>query len=143
MNALMLLLLAAAPIPGLPLDALPKQDMPASGCAAFLWTATEQRTLVAMAVAEPAHLRVSLDGVSVDLPRVAQRGSAAFGLSESSDYAAPGYAAPGIRATLDLRIETRGDLVNGAAIPDGALRLDRDGKDGVVVPITGLVGCAS
>lgn len=138
MNALMLLLLAAAPIPGLPLDALPKQDMPASGCAAFLWTATEQRTLVAMAVAEPAHLRVSLDGVSVDLPRVAQRGSAAFGLSESSDY-----AAPGIRATLDLRIETRGDLVNGAAIPDGALRLDRDGKDGVVVPITGLVGCAS
>lgn len=137
MNALMLLLLAAAPIPGLPLDALPKQEMPASGCAAFLWTATEQRTLVAMAVAEPAHLRVSLDGVSVDLPRVAQRGSAAFGLSESSDY-----ASPGIRATLDLRTETRGDLVNGAAIPDGALRLDRDGKDGVVVPITGLIGCA-
>lgn len=139
MNALAFLplLLAATPIAGLPLDVLPKQDLPATGCAAFLWTATEQRTLVAMATAEPARLRVSLDGAIVDLTRTAQRGAANFGLGESADY-----AAPGIRATLDLRIETRGDLVKGAAIPDGALRLDRDGKDGVVVPLTGLVGCA-
>lgn len=137
MNALMSLLLAATPIPGLPLDVLPKQQMPVTGCSAYLWTATEQRTLVAMAAAEPAHLRVSLDGAIVDLPRTAQRGAINFGLSDSTDY-----AAPGIRATLDVRIETRGDLVKGAVVRDGALRIDRDSKDGVVVPITGLVGCA-
>jgi len=141
MNALAFLplLLAATPVPGLPLDVLPKQDLPATGCAAYLWAATgaDQRTLVAMAAAEPAHLRVSLDGAIVDLSRSAQRGATNFGLSESTDY-----AAPGIRATLDLTIETRGDLVKGAAIPDGALRIDRDGKDGVVVPVTGLVGCS-
>ena len=139
MNALAFLplLLAATPIAGLPLDVLPKQDLPATGCAAFLWTATEQRTLVAMATAEPARLRVSLDGAIVDLARTAQRGATNFGVSDSTDY-----AAPGIRATLDLTIETRGDLIKGAAIPDGALRLERDGKDGVVVPVTGLVGCS-
>jgi len=135
--ALLPLLLAATPIPGLPLDVLAKQNLPATGCAAYLWTGSDQRVLVAMVAADPAHLRVSLDGAIVDLPRVAQRGGASFGLNDSTDY-----AAPGIRATLDLSIETRGDLVKGAAIPDGALRLDRDGKDGVVVPITGLVGCA-
>ncbi|AOH85546.1 hypothetical protein AWL63_17985 [Sphingomonas panacis] len=137
MNPPLFLLLAATPIAGLPLDVLPKQDLPATGCAAFLWTATEQRTLVAMAAAEPAHLRVSLDGAIVDLSRSAQRGATNFGLSDSTDY-----AAPGIRATLDLTIQTRADLVKGAAIPDGALRIDRDGKDGVVVPVTGLVGCS-
>ncbi|MDF0489264.1 hypothetical protein PX554_14080 [Sphingomonas sp. H39-1-10] len=137
MNAPMILLLAATQIAGLPLDVLPKQDLPATGCAAYLWTATEQRSLVAVASAEPGRLRLSLDGAIIDLPRTAQRGAANFGLSETTEY-----AAAGIHATLDLTIETRGDLVKGAAVPDGALRLDRDGKDGVVVPVTGLVGCS-
>lgn len=131
------LLLLAAPLDGVPLGVLPRQELPATGCAAYLWTAGETRTLIAMAVAAPAQLRLSLDGAIVDLPRTAQNGAATLGLTENADY-----AAPGTRATLDLRIETRGDLTKGAAIPEGSLRLDRDGKDGVVVPVTGLVGCA-
>lgn len=124
-------------IDDLPIDVLPRQALPASGCAAYLWTATELRRLVAMATAEPARLRIVLDGATIDLPRMAQRGVANFGLTDSADY-----AIAGTRATLDLRIETRRDLVKGAVVPDGVLRIDRDGRDGVVLPVTGLIGCA-
>jgi len=126
-----------AQIDGLPIGALPRQSLPATGCAAYLWSATQTRTLVAMVSADDRRLRIALDGAIVDLPRVGQSGASAFGLSQSAQY-----AVAGTHATLDLTIETRGDLVKGGVVSDGSLRLDRDGKDGLVLPVTGLVGCA-
>lgn len=126
-----------ARIAGLPIGVLPRQALPATGCAAYLWTASDPRILVAMVSADARRLRLVLDDVVVDLPLTAQGGASSFGLTETADY-----AVAGTHVTLDLRIETRGDLVKGAIVPEGALLLDRDGKDGVVVPITGLVGCA-
>jgi hypothetical protein len=128
---------APAQIDGLPIGVLPRQALPATGCAAYLWTATDKRVLVAMVSADDRRLRVVLDGAIVDLPRITQAGASNFGLSETAEY-----IAAGTQATLDLRIETRGDLVKGAVVPEGSLRLERAGKDGVVVPVTGLIGCA-
>jgi len=129
---------APAQIDGLPIGGLARQALPATGCAAYLWTATaEKRVLVAMASADAGQLRLALDGAVVDLPRTVQSGASSFGLAEST-----GYAVGGTHATLDLHVETRGDLVKGGVVSDGSLRLDRDGKDGVVVPVTGLIGCA-
>lgn len=128
---------AVIAIEGLPIDVLPRQAMPTAGCAAFLWTATDARNLIAMASVEPAQLRLSIGGSIVDLPRTAQGDGGNFGLADSTDY-----AAPGIHATLVLKTETRGDLVKGGVVTDGSLQLDRDGRDGVAVPIKGLVGCA-
>jgi hypothetical protein len=133
MSALLALLLAAD---DLPLGTLPKQAMPASGCAAFLWSGGDQKTLIAMATAEPGQLRLMLNGAVVDLPRTARSGAANYGLSATTDY-----AAPGVRATLDIKTEARGDVVKGGVVSEGTLRLDRDGQDGVVVPVTGIVGC--
>ena len=149
--ALVSLLLAAAPqaspapaesapmrsIDGLPLGALPKQDLPKQGCAAYLWTASGTRALVAMANADPARLRLSLAGTIVDLERSGQFGAGNFGLSETTTYGGGGTS-----AKLTLRVETRSSITGGGVVPDGILQLDRTGQDSVVIPVAGLIGCA-
>ena len=134
MSMLLALLLAAN---DLPLGTLPKQALPASGCAAFLWSGADQKTLIAMATAEPGQLRLMLNGAAVDLARTARSGAAGFGFSDTTDY-----AATGVHATLAIKTETRGDLVKGGVVSEGTLRLERDGQDGIVVPVTGIIGCS-
>lgn len=130
---------ASASVDGLPLGVIPKQELPRRGCAAFLWTATAggTRALVAMAKADPAALRLSLDGRVIDLERTAQTGSAGYGFAQST-----GYGGGSISATLTLKVETQDSLAQGAVVPEGTLQLDRAGQDTVIVPVAGLIGCA-
>ena len=132
---------AAAPTPsidGLPIGAIPRQDLPARGCAAYLWTATGTRALVAMAQADPARLRLSIGGTIIDLERSAQLGAGGFGFAETNDYGGGSTA-----AKLTLKIETRGSIVGGAMVPEGILQIDRAGQDSIVVPVAGMIGCAA
>ena len=132
---------AAAPTPsidGLPIGAIPRQDLPARGCAAYLWTATGTRALVAMAQADPARLRLSIGGTIIDLERSAQLGAGGFGFAETNDYGGGSMA-----AKLTLKIETRGSIVGGAMVPEGILQIDRAGQDSIVVPVAGMIGCAA
>jgi hypothetical protein len=126
-----------ASIDGLPLGGLPKQALPAKGCAAFLWSATGTRALVAMATADPAQLRLSIGGTITDLARDQQQGAEGFGFADTIVY-----KAGDVTATLTMTIATRGDLKDGASVPEGTLRFDRTGQDSVVLPVAGLVGCA-
>jgi hypothetical protein len=135
-----LLLGQAAPpasIDGLPLGAIPRQTLPDHGCAAFLWSVGTTRALVAMASAEPASLRLSIDGAIVDLPRDTQQGAAGFGFAETTAYRAGTTS-----VTLVMSVKTRGDLKEGATVSDATLRLDREGKDSVVLPVAGMIGCS-
>lgn len=133
----------AAPAPsvdGLPIGAIPRQSLPARGCAAYLWTvpaAGGMRALVAMAQADPARLRLSLGGTIVDLDRSAQVGAGGFGFSETGEY-----GGGSVSAKLTMKIETRASVVAGAVVPEGVLQIDRAGQDSVVVPVAGLIGCA-
>lgn len=127
-----------ASIDGLPIGAIPAQTMPATGCAAFLWTATGSRTLVAMAGADSAQLRVSIGGTLTDLPRTEQHDAGGFGFAGVTQY-----QAGDVTAVLAMSIETRGDLKDGASVPEATLRIDRTGQDSIVVPLAGLVGCAT
>ena len=132
---------AAAPpssIDGLPIGAIPRQDLPARGCAAYLWTASGTRALVAMAQADPAQLRLSIGGTIIDLERSGQVGAGGFGFAETNDYGGGSTA-----AKLTLKIETRGSIVAGALVPEGILQLDRAGQDSVVIPVAGMIGCAA
>jgi len=126
-----------ASIDGLPLGAIPRQTLPEHGCAAFLWSAGETRALIAMASAEPASLRLSIDGTITDLPRSAEQGAAGFGFAETTEYRAGTTS-----ATLVISVKTRGDLKQGAVVPEATLRLDREGKDSVVLPVAGMIGCS-
>jgi len=120
------------PIPG----TLPKQALPARGCAVYLWSA-EDRRLVAMAGADPATLRLVLDGKIVDIARAEQAGGAGFGFGDSTTY-----RRDDITATLAIQIATRSDLVDGAIVPTATLSLAKGGGDALVVPVGGLIGCA-
>jgi hypothetical protein len=124
-------------IDGLPLGQLPKQQLPASGCAAYLWSDGTTKALVAMASADPAQLRLSIDGAITDLPRTAQQSTGGLGFAGTTTY-----QTGGVTVRLDMTIQTQRDLTQGAAVPTGTLTLQRPGKDIVVLPVGGLIGCA-
>lgn len=134
---LALLLAQTAPVPatGIPLSAIGQQALPATGCAAYLWNIGD-RSLVAMAVAEPAQVRLAIDGKVADYARTAQNGAGGFGFAATTEY-----RGGDVTATLDLTIATRADLSAGAAVPEATLRIDRPGKDTVILPVGGLIGC--
>jgi hypothetical protein len=131
---LALALALAASVDGLPIGEIAPQALPASGCAAYLFTSGPKRYFVAMAA--PGSLRLSLDGAQQDLARAAQTGSAGYGLAAETDYRAGDVA-----ASLSLTVAQRADLRDGAVVPAATLRIDRPGKDGVVVALVGLIGC--
>ncbi|MBW6526038.1 hypothetical protein KZ813_04235 [Sphingomonas sp. RHCKR7] len=141
--ALLLALAQAAPalppdsIDGLPLGTLPRQELPARGCAAYLFSTGQVRGLAAMVTGDPATLRIALDGTVRDLARAGAAGTVSLGLNAESVY-----RGGEVTATVQLTIESRPNLNNGAAVPSATLRLDRVGQDTVVVPLAGLVGCA-
>jgi hypothetical protein len=138
MVSILLLLAQAMPATeGLPIAPLPPQNLPAAGCAAYLFAPGNRPVFLALAGADPAQLRVSLGGTVTDLARTAQSGAGSFGFAGSTEY-----AAGGVTAVLDMTIATRADLKDGAAVSDATLRIDRAGADSVVVPVAGIVACA-
>jgi hypothetical protein len=132
------LLLAAAAIEGTPLGVLAPQEMPAKGCAAYLFTGDGSKRFVAMASAEAGTLRLVLDGATVDAARSGQTGAGGYGFAASTEY-----RGAELTATLELTSAPRADLTNGAVVPQATLRIDREGKDGVVTPLVGIIGCAT
>ena len=95
MLALVLALQAAAPAtavdpgpgpgPG-PLGAIGQQKLPVRGCAAYLWTLDGNRQMVAMASADPAQVRLAIDGKVADYARATQSDSIGFGFGGITQY---------------------------------------------------------
>ncbi|MEH3121452.1 MAG: hypothetical protein PGN16_05610 [Sphingomonas phyllosphaerae] len=107
------------------------------GCAAYLFSTGTTRTLAALATADPATLRLSIDGKLIDLPRTGATGNAPLGFNAETVYRAGDMV-----ATVQMTVELRQNLTEGGAVPTATLRLDREGRDTVIVPLAGLVGCA-
>ncbi len=123
-------------IDGLPLGAIPKQELPTGGCAAFLWSKTQTTALVAMLTNDPAQIRFAPGGAVTDLVRVSQTGAGGRGFASTTDYAGGDW-----RVSVVMDVVDRADLADGAQIPSATLRLDRAGQDSVIVPVAGLIGC--
>lgn len=126
-----------ATVDGMPVGALPPQRLPASGCAAFLWTRTPSMALVAMTTTDPASLRVSVDGKASDLPISAQNGIGGLGFSQVTEY-----KGGGVTATLQINVKTDAAAPKRGSISDATLRIDRAGHDSLVIPVAGAIGCA-
>ena len=146
---MMLLLIAAAVQAATPAKTVPgdttkapatlgpigKQAMPARGCAAYLWS-TGDRALVAMATADSARLRLAVDGKPVDYARTDEAGPGGFGFAGVTTY-----RGGDLTIALDMTVAARDDLASGAMVPAATLRIDRTGRDTVVLPVAGLIGC--
>ena len=124
-------------IDGLPIGAIPQQELPPSGCAAFLWSKTQTTALIAMLTSDPAQIRFAPGGIVTDLVRVAQAGGGGHGFASSTDYAGGDW-----RLTVAIDVVDRPDLVSGAAIPTGTVTLAREGQDSVILPVAGVVACS-
>ena len=132
---------AAAPAPAVlpgasPLGAIGKQALPKRGCAAYLWTIDAGRQLVAMASADPAQIRLAIDGKTADYALSTQSPAIGFGFGGTTQY-----RGGDVTVTLDMAVATRADISSGATVTQAALRVDRTGRDTVVVPVGGLIGC--
>lgn len=127
----------AVPAPvgdALPLGALPRQELKAGECAIFLWKTGEGARLLLVAWPDPPRARVLLEGRQVDLPRLPpEKGDAGDAHAR--------YGDGDITLALDLTIEARAGLTNGALIPSGSLAYGRRGGESIVVPVRGLLGC--
>ena len=117
------------------LGAIGPQALPAEGCAAYLWTLAEPRALVAMAA--PMRLRITLDGKPLELVRIGIDGPETLGLAPTTRY-----AAGDVSATLTMRVEPRADLTGGALVTDATLTVAPAGRDTIVAPVGGLIGCS-
>ena len=123
-------------VDGLPIGEIPKQTLPAKGCAAFLWSAA----------GTPRPGRDG-DGRSRAASRVARRydhGSASHRAAGPGGFGFSGvteYRGGAVTAVLDMTITIRNDLKDGASVPQATLRIDREGQDSVVLPVAGLIGC--
>ncbi|TPG43728.1 hypothetical protein EAH79_05495 [Sphingomonas koreensis] len=127
-----------ASVDGLPIGEIPKQQLPARGCAAYLWSAGASHVLIAMASADPAQLRVALDGKLSDYARASASGAGGFGLDQTTTY-----QGGDVTAVLDINVQSRAQLTGGAIVPSGTLTIERPGKDTVIVPVGGLIGCSA
>lgn len=138
---LMLALQAAAPSaaanagPG-PLGAIGAQKLPAKGCAAYLWSMDAGRQLVAMATADPAQVRLAIDGKASDYAMTTQSPAIGFGFGGVTQY-----RGSDVTATLDMAVAVRADISAGATVTSATLRIDRPGRDTIVMPVGGLIGC--
>jgi hypothetical protein len=126
---------SATPGPG-PLAAIGQQKLPAKGCAAYLWNVDGNRQLVAMASADPAQIRLAIDGKTTDYALSTQSPAIGFGFGGVTQY-----RGGDVTATLDMAVATRADISAGATVTSATLRIDRPGRDTIVVPVGGLIGC--
>jgi len=132
----LLLAVAAQAAPATPvLGPIGRQQLPAKGCAAYLWSATD-RQLVAMATADPATIRIAIGGKTVDLARSAGDGQGKLGFPDATEY-----RRDDVTARLTMEVVQQEGLTAGAKVPTGSLQVDRAGQDGIVIPVAGLIGC--
>lgn len=125
-----------ASVDNLPIGSIPRQELPVGKCAAFLWTQTETRALVAMVTTEPAQIRFAPGGTLTDLTRVSANGEGGLGFANVSEY-----AGGDLRVVIDMTVTVRDDLKSGAVVSGATMRIDRSGADTVIVPVVGIIGC--
>ncbi len=119
---------------GIPLGALPQQTLGKGECGLFLWKTGPGARLVVVAKSGAAPFaRILLDGMLVDLPRI--------GGGEIGQDPASRFGDGRITAALDLTIEPRRGLSDGAIVSGGSVRIDRSDGDGFVLPVSGLLAC--
>lgn len=136
---------ALAPMPvavanadGFPLEigSLPAQELAVGSCGLFLWTKGAEPQLVFVSDSRSPTARMVLDGEIRTLQRTSAEGAGGYG-----QFVRQSFTSGETVIALGFEPEARPGLVDGAAVPRGALRLtDGEGWD-MVLPVAGLIAC--
>ncbi len=107
------------------LTELPPQRLVPGRCVTFLWTRTEAPVRLAMLDETAQTMRL-------------RRGRQMFDIAQQS----PGFfAGHGYRVTVSLDFGERQQIVGGNIVESGAMRIELDGGEGLVVPVGGMRAC--
>ena len=120
-------------------DALTPQRLESGRCGLYIWAQSLQQPLFVLAAYNtPAEAHVRIDGRDRVLPRVSFDGAPTSGHFEEQTF-----AAGGVSVTLDVTFDLNRPLRDGAAIRQGVMRV-RDARGWeTIVPIGGLLACAT
>lgn len=121
---------------GLPLGEAPAVRLQSGQCALALWTLGAPATRIAIAVSQPASLRVNVNGRGLDLARSDYDGDPVFG-----HYPRQTWAGDGVLLTLRTGFSTREGMVGGAVTQDATLGYRGPDGEEMVIPVSGLVAC--
>lgn len=130
----------AAPAPSAPLhDALsevPQQRLRPGQCALVLWSKEQPPVRVLVAFNNPSLARVQIGKRTLDLPQVSRTGDSFYGFAPQQRFEGGNIA-----IDLDLDIEPRKNLTQGALVPKGALYFSDSQGWSTVTSVGGLIAC--
>lgn len=120
-------------------DVLEPQPLEAGRCGLYVWAQSAQQPLfIAVAYNNPAQVHVRIDGRDRVLPRTGFDGN-----PNSGHFEVQTFEDRTISLTLDVTFDLERPLRDGASIRSGVMRVrDREGWE-TIVPIGGLLACAS
>jgi hypothetical protein len=119
------------------LGTLPAQELANGQCGLFLWTNASEPRLV-FASLNDGNARMIINGTNLDLARNAAEGQEYYGQFELQSYYGPEMS-----VTLNMVIEQRSTIVDGAVIPSATLRVTEPNGWETVIPVGGLIGCGA
>lgn len=125
-----------APVVERGLGVLPPQGAPRAGCALFLYAPGPRPILVLAAESSTGEARIMLDGAITRLPFATFEGVPRTGFSPRMRY-----ATEAVTVDLDLAMDDRREMTDGAAIEEGSLRIDRTAGDSIALPVKGIIAC--
>ncbi len=115
---------------------LPPQSLSPGACGLFLWIRQVQARFIFFSHGFEGAARMQLDGETVDLTRVSASGVAFSGIYSDQQFTAGAY-----RIALQVEIEEREEVIAGAVIRRGLIRVQDGVGQSVVMPVGGLIGC--
>ncbi|GAK33157.1 hypothetical protein JCM17846_19410 [Iodidimonas nitroreducens] len=117
---------------------LPSQDLPAGTCGLFLFSKTPEPALVFYENSASAAALMRIDGALMTIPRIAAEGDVEAGYFTRQIFATADGA---LRLQLSFETEISEQIIGGALVPKGTLRLSGlDGWD-QMRPVGGLIAC--
>lgn len=126
---------ALAVSPEMPLAEIPEQKLASGQCGLVLWQRAEPSRRIAFITNLPATARIVKDGKVIALARTGATGDRVSGHAEHQQFASADAA-----LDIDITINTREGLTQGAIVPEGVLKY-RTATGAAILPVFGLIGC--
>jgi len=127
---------AGGPTEGVEIGTLSAQELRPGECGLFLWTKTRPPQLVFFSPASDRPARMVIDAREVKLTRRSVEGAEFYRHFETEAYESEDRS-----LSVRLTVQKGAEMVDGALVPQGAMRVRKTDGWEVVAPVGGMVAC--